>query len=45
MHSKATGTMSSRALVWMCGPEAADRAGTEVSLRDEGVRATLGLSR
>ncbi|NBB83084.1 MAG: SDR family NAD(P)-dependent oxidoreductase [Alphaproteobacteria bacterium] len=34
-----------KALVWMCGPEAADRAGTEVSLRDEGVRATLGLSR
>ena len=34
-----------RALVWMCGPEGAALAGQEVSLRDEGVRAAIGLSR
>ncbi|WP_369932366.1 SDR family oxidoreductase [Rhodovulum sp. 12E13] len=34
-----------KALVWMCGPEAAAHAGQEISLRDEGIRATLGLSR
>ena len=33
------------ALVWMCGPEAAAHAGEELSLRDEALRARLGLSR
>jgi len=33
------------ALVWMCGPEAAAHAGEELSLRDAGLRATLGLAR
>jgi len=33
------------ALVWMCGPEAAAHAGDEVSLRDAGLRARLGLAR
>ncbi|KPP93067.1 MAG: Short-chain alcohol dehydrogenase of unknown specificity [Rhodobacteraceae bacterium HLUCCA08] len=33
-----------RALVWMCGPEADDFLGQDVSLRDEGIRATLGLA-
>ena len=32
-----------RALVWLCGPEADDLRGTEVSLRDEGVRTRIGL--
>jgi len=32
-----------RALVWMAGPEADDHLGTELSLRDEGLRARLGL--
>jgi len=32
-----------RALVWMCGPEAAEHAGRELSLRDEALRARLGL--
>ncbi|MEM8578763.1 MAG: SDR family oxidoreductase [Pseudomonadota bacterium] len=30
-------------LVWMCGPDAADYAGQEVSLRDPQVRARVGL--
>jgi NAD(P)-dependent dehydrogenase (short-subunit alcohol dehydrogenase family) len=34
-----------KALVWMCGPEAAGHAGQEISLRDEALRAKLGLSR
>ncbi len=34
-----------KALVWMCGPDAAGHAGQEISLRDEAIRATLGLSR
>jgi hypothetical protein len=29
----------------MCGPEAAGHAGQEISLRDEALRAKLGLSR
>ena len=33
-----------RALVWMCGPEAAELNGQELSLRDEGLRARIGLS-
>ncbi|WP_179378136.1 SDR family oxidoreductase [Jannaschia marina] len=33
-----------RALVWMCGPEADDLLGTEVSLRDEGIRSRVGLA-
>ena len=32
-----------RALVWMCGPEADDLRGTELSLREEGLRARIGL--
>ena len=32
-----------RALVWMCGAEADDLLGTELSLRDEGLRARIGL--
>lgn len=32
-----------RTLVWMCGPEADDFLGQEVSLRDEGVRRRVGL--
>lgn len=34
-----------RALVWMAGPAGAGYAGQEISLRDEAIRATLGLSR
>ena len=34
-----------RALVWMCTPEADAYLGQDISLRDEGIRATLGLSR
>ncbi len=33
-----------RALVWMCGPEADDLRGTELSLRDEGLRGRIGLA-
>lgn len=33
-----------RALVWLCTPEADDLRGTEVSLRDEAVRARVGLA-
>lgn len=33
-----------QALVWMCGPEADDLNGTELSLRDEGLRARIGLA-
>jgi hypothetical protein len=29
----------------MCGPEAVAHAGEELSLRDQGLRATLGLAR
>ena len=32
-----------RAVAWLCGPAGADFAGTEVSLRDEGIRKRLGL--
>lgn len=32
-----------RTLVWMCGPEADDLLGTELSLRDEALRARVGL--
>ena len=32
-----------RALVWMCGPEAAELNGQELSLRDEDLRARIGL--
>ncbi len=34
-----------RALVWMCGSGADDYLGQEISLRDEGVRDRIGLSR
>ncbi len=33
-----------RALVWMCGAEADDLLGTELSLRDEDLRARIGLT-
>ncbi len=33
-----------RALVWMCGPEADAHRGTELSLRDEALRARIGLA-
>jgi len=33
-----------RALLWMCGPGGDDWLGEEVSLRDEAVRAALGLA-
>ena len=33
-----------RALVWMCSPAADAHLGEELSLRDEGLRATLGLT-
>lgn len=33
-----------RALLWMCGPEADPYIGQEISLRDEGIRARIGLS-
>jgi NAD(P)-dependent dehydrogenase (short-subunit alcohol dehydrogenase family) len=33
-----------RALLWMCSADADDFRGAEVSLRDEGVRARLGLT-
>ena len=32
-----------RALVWMCGDDADDLIGTEVRLRDEGIRRRVGL--
>ena len=32
-----------RALVWMCGPEADEFLGTDISLRDEGIRRRVGL--
>ena len=32
-----------RTLLWMCGPEADNFLGDEVSLRDEGIRAKVGL--
>ncbi|CTQ49365.1 SDR family oxidoreductase [Jannaschia donghaensis] len=32
------------ALVWMCGPDADDLRGTEVSLRDESIRKRIGLA-
>ncbi|MEL7099288.1 MAG: SDR family NAD(P)-dependent oxidoreductase [Pseudomonadota bacterium] len=31
-------------LIWMCGPDAAEFAGQEVSLRDEAIRARVGLA-
>ncbi len=34
-----------KALLWMCGPEADEFLGQEISLRDERVRARLGLAR
>lgn len=33
-----------KALVWMCSAEADDLLGTELSLRDEGLRSRIGLS-
>ncbi|MGB3555198.1 MAG: SDR family oxidoreductase [Jannaschia sp.] len=33
-----------QALVWMCSPEADDLRGTELALRDEGLRARMGLT-
>ncbi|MET4102834.1 NAD(P)-dependent dehydrogenase (short-subunit alcohol dehydrogenase family) [Roseovarius sp. MBR-78] len=33
-----------KALLWMCGPEAGDLAGQEISLRDPGIRARVGLA-
>ncbi len=33
-----------RAIVWLCGPEGDRFAGQEVSLRDEGLRAEIGLT-
>ncbi|TFL20025.1 SDR family oxidoreductase [Jannaschia formosa] len=33
-----------KALVWMCSPEADDLRGTELSLRDEALRARIGLA-
>lgn len=32
-----------RALLWMCGPDAAEFAGQELSLRDEAIRSRVGL--
>jgi NAD(P)-dependent dehydrogenase (short-subunit alcohol dehydrogenase family) len=32
-----------RALLWMCGPEADEWCGEEISLRDEGIRKKVGL--
>ncbi|MFD1913236.1 SDR family oxidoreductase [Halodurantibacterium flavum] len=34
---------AARALLWMCGPEADDFLGQEVSLRDEDIRRRIGL--
>lgn len=36
---------AAEALLWMCSPDADDYRGGEVSLRDEGIRARLGLVR
>lgn len=33
-----------RALLWMCGPEADDYLGQEISLREEGIRRAVGLA-
>ncbi|PWJ22255.1 SDR family oxidoreductase [Jannaschia seohaensis] len=33
-----------KALLWMCSPEADDLRGSELSLRDEGLRARIGLT-
>ena len=33
-----------RALLWMCGPAGDDWLGQEISLRDEGIRAAVGLT-
>ncbi|WP_245964213.1 SDR family oxidoreductase [Roseovarius spongiae] len=33
-----------RALLWMCSTDADDLAGTEISLRDAGIRARIGLA-
>lgn len=33
-----------RALLWMCSPDADEFVGTEISLRDEAIRARVGLS-
>ena len=33
-----------RTLVWMCGPDADDYIGQEISLRDEGIRKRVGLT-
>ncbi|MFO7920507.1 MAG: short-chain dehydrogenase, partial [Nioella sp.] len=32
-----------KCLLWMCGPEADDHLGAEISLRDASVRDRLGL--
>lgn len=32
-----------RALIWMCGPQAAAYAGQEITLRDENIRRAIGL--
>lgn len=32
-----------KALLWMCGPDAEEFTGTEISLRDEGIRKRVGL--
>ena len=32
-----------KALLWMCGPDADDFIGSEISLRDEGIRKRVGL--
>lgn len=32
-----------RALLWMCGPDADEFVGTEISLRDEAIRRRIGL--
>lgn len=33
-----------KALLWMCGPDADDYLGEEISLRDEGIRKKVGLT-
>lgn len=33
-----------RAMLWMCGPEADDFIGEEISLRDDGIRRAVGLT-
>ncbi len=32
-----------RCLLWMCGPDADPFLGTEISLRDEGIRRAIGV--